>query len=232
MRISESGPAWTRTRDLFLIRDNSVCHSCSPPFKKCCKPALFLPTSVLCVHHCSGALSSNCRQPASPRKLTRSRLPRFSVHPASVYPLQRRWLELSLFTGSAAKGSSGKFAVLLDPAVGLFIYPLCSPVGSLRGLPEEACNHRSLFLREAFLNALHILDVGPQVPKRLLKPRLCDEHQRAPTVLGIGGALDVPPRLQPVDHGRNGSGTYGESLTQTLLSHGPCSLQVLECCKF
>src|SRR5918994_2779389 len=62
MRISESGPAWTRTRDLFLIRDNSVCHSCSPPFKKCCKPALFLPTSVLCVHRCSGALSSNCRQ--------------------------------------------------------------------------------------------------------------------------------------------------------------------------
>src|SRR5918998_4123174 len=137
-----------------------------------------------------------------------------------------------VFTGSAAKGSPGTFAVLLDPAVGLFIYPLCSPVGSLRGLPEEACNHRSLFLREAFLNALHILDVGPQVPKRLLKPRLCDEHQCTPTVLGIGDTLDVPPRLQPVDHGRNGSGTYGEAPTQTLLGHGACRLQVLKRCKF
>src|ERR671916_1187981 len=147
------------------------------------------------------------------------------------YVFGTRWGRAHVFTRSAAKGSSGKCAVLLDPAVGLFIYPLCSPVGSLRGLPEKACNHCPLFLREAFFEALHILDVGPQVPKRLLKPRLSDKHQRAPAIFGIWDTLDVPPRLQSIDHGRNGPGTHGESLAQSLVRHGPRSLQVLECCK-
>src|SRR5215207_4905595 len=62
MRIYESGPAWTRTRDLFLIRDSCMCCGCSPLFQNTCKSLLFDSTSVLHVHCCSGALSSNCRQ--------------------------------------------------------------------------------------------------------------------------------------------------------------------------
>ena len=118
------------------------------------------------------------------------------------------------------------------PGLSLFTYPFCSSVGSLRGLPQEACDYRSLLAREAFLDTLYILDVGPQVTDRLLKPRLRDEHQRAPTILGVWDTLDVPPRLQPVDHGCNGSWTDRESLTQTLLSHGPRILEVLERRKF
>src|SRR5215204_2447391 len=56
------GPAWTRTRDLFLIRDNCICSGCSPLFQNTCKSLLFDPTGVLHVRCCSGALSSNCRQ--------------------------------------------------------------------------------------------------------------------------------------------------------------------------
>jgi hypothetical protein len=57
-----SGPAWTRTRDLFLIRDKTVCRGCSLLFDKSCKVAPFRSAVVVCVHRCSGALSSNCRQ--------------------------------------------------------------------------------------------------------------------------------------------------------------------------
>jgi len=55
------GPAWTRTRDLFLIRDNCICSGCSPLFKSTCKPLLFTSMIVPHIYCCLGALSSNCR---------------------------------------------------------------------------------------------------------------------------------------------------------------------------
>ena len=68
LRTFASRPAWTRTRDRFLIRDNRICYGGSQVFKNTCKTLLFTFMSVLHVHHCSGALSSNCRQSSDLRR--------------------------------------------------------------------------------------------------------------------------------------------------------------------
>ncbi len=66
------GPAWTRTRDLFLIRDNSACCGCLLLFKNACKSPLFTSMVVLHVYCCSRALSSNCRQSSDLRRTDRA----------------------------------------------------------------------------------------------------------------------------------------------------------------
>ena len=45
-----------------LVRDNTVCSGCLLLFQNTCRSAFFSSATILCVHRCSRALSSNCRQ--------------------------------------------------------------------------------------------------------------------------------------------------------------------------
>ena len=89
------GPAWTRTRDLFLIRDNCICCERLLLFKNTCKSLLFPSTVILYVHCCSGALSSNCRQMPRLRHLIPSTLMLIGLHGDSRFIQKKRsrtWL--------------------------------------------------------------------------------------------------------------------------------------------
>jgi hypothetical protein len=119
LRGFSGGPAWTRTRDLFLIRDKSVCRGCSLLFSKSCKVAVFQPTVVTSVRRCSRALSSNCRQLSDSLPVWRDLLPSgsdpdYSTHTATLrrVPVKHLGAKCSVVSGWCQKAPSQDQAFL------------------------------------------------------------------------------------------------------------------------